>query len=75
MERESHRIQRLKKPNKIYSPSDPLQPNYYLVCYDFPEKYRIIGRSSIQKLTNGKAVIPNFEGEVQIVSSGKIELF
>jgi hypothetical protein len=75
MERVSHRIERSKKPKHIFSPSDPLQPYYYLVTYDFPEKYRIIGRTSIQKITKDKAVIANVDGEVQIITSGKIEFF
>ena len=75
MEHDSHRTQRSKKPKQIFSPSDPLQPNYYLVTYDFPAKYRVIGRTSIQKLSNDKAVIPNFNGEVQILSSGKKKFF
>jgi hypothetical protein len=67
-----YRSERSKKAKQIFSPSDPLQPYYYLVTYDCPEKYRIIGRTSIQKITKDKAVLTNVDGEVQIVASGKI---
>lgn len=72
MEPAPHRSERSKKPKHIFSPSDPLQPYHYLVTYDCPEKYRIIGRTSIQKITNDKAVLTNMNGEVQIVTAGKL---
>ncbi|CAF1489614.1 unnamed protein product [Adineta steineri] len=69
MENTHHRSERLKKPKKIFSPSDPIQPPYYLVSYGYPTKYRIIGRTSIQKITNDKAIINNVNGEVQLITS------
>ena len=72
METTLHRSERSKKPKQIFSPSNPLQPYYYLVTYDHPKKYRIVGRTSIQKITNDKAIVSNVDGEVQIITSGKI---
>jgi hypothetical protein len=75
MEIVRHRSERPKKRKEIFSPSNPLQPYYYLVNYNCPEKYRIVGRTSIQKQTNDKAVLANVDGEVQIITSGKIVIF
>ncbi|CAF0969981.1 unnamed protein product [Rotaria sordida] len=68
-----HRSERSKKPKQIYSPSNPLQPYYYLVTYDYPEKYRVVGRTSIQKITNDKAVLSDVDGEVRIITSGTFD--
>ncbi|UJR18107.1 hypothetical protein I4U23_005007 [Adineta vaga] len=73
METIRHRSERSKKPKQIFSPSDPIQPHYYLVSYDYPAKYRIIGRTSIQQLTNDKAVINNVNGQVQVITSGTLD--
>ena len=75
MENTRHRSERSKKPKQMFSPSDPVQPHYYLVSYGYPSKYQIIGRTSIQKITNDKAVINNVNGEVQLITSGKNTLF
>ena len=75
METAIQRSERPRKPKQIFSPSNPLQPYYYLVTYDYPEKFRIIGRTSIQKIANDKAVISNVDGEVQIITSGTVVLF
>ncbi len=66
----SGRSQREKKSKKIFSPSDPLQPSYYLIFHEGPEKYRVVGRTSVQQLSNGKVVVANIDGEVQIITSG-----
>jgi hypothetical protein len=75
MENTRHRRERSKKPKQMFSPSDPVQPHYYLVSHGYPTKYQIIGRTSIQKITNDKAVINNVNGEVQLITSGKNTLF
>ncbi|CAM4947269.1 unnamed protein product [Rotaria socialis] len=62
-----------KKIKKIFSPSDPLQAYYYLISHDDPEKYRVIGRSSVQKITNDKAVVTNIAGDVRILKSGTLD--
>ncbi|CAF4164439.1 unnamed protein product [Rotaria magnacalcarata] len=62
-----------KRNRSIFSPSNPLQPYYYLVAYDYPLKHKIVGRTSVQKITNDKAVINNINGEVQIIASGTLE--
>ena len=64
------RSQREKKSKKIFSPSDPLQPYCYLIFHASPEKYRVLSRTSIQPLSNGRAVVSNINGEVQIIASG-----
>ncbi|CAF1646335.1 unnamed protein product [Rotaria magnacalcarata] len=69
----SGRSRRDKKTKKIFSPSDPLQPHYYLIFHDGPEKYRVVGRISVQQLSNGKAVVSNIDGDVQIITSGSME--
>ncbi|CAM4802961.1 unnamed protein product, partial [Rotaria magnacalcarata] len=69
----SDRSQREKKLKKIFSPSDPLQAYYYLISHDDPEKYRVIGRSSVQKITNDKAVVTNIAGDVRILKSGTLD--
>ncbi|CAF1392866.1 unnamed protein product [Rotaria sp. Silwood1] len=67
------RSHREKKSKKIYSPSDPLEPYYYLVSHDGPEKYQVVGRTSVQKMFNGRAVVSNISGEVQIITSGTFD--
>lgn len=75
MESMPYRSERSKKPKQIFSPSNPLQPYYYLVAYDYPLKYKIVGRASVQKVINDKAVINNVNGEVKIIATGKIILY
>ncbi|CAF5223624.1 unnamed protein product, partial [Rotaria magnacalcarata] len=41
--------------------------------HDDPEKYRVIGRSSVQKITNDKAVVTNIAGDVRILKSGTLD--
>ncbi|CAF4046241.1 unnamed protein product, partial [Rotaria magnacalcarata] len=62
-----------KKSKKKFYPSDPLQAYYYLISHDDPEKYRVIGRSSVQKITNDKAVVTNIAGDVRILKSGTLD--
>ncbi|CAF4778275.1 unnamed protein product [Rotaria socialis] len=69
----SDRSQREKKSKKKFSPSDPLQAYYYLISHDDPKKYRVIGRSSVQKITNDKAVVTNIAGDVRILKSEQDE--
>ncbi|CAF4928168.1 unnamed protein product [Rotaria socialis] len=69
----SDRSQREKKSKKKFSPSDPLQAYYYLISHDDPKKYRVIGRSSVQKITNDKAVVTNIAGDVRILKSGTLD--
>lgn len=69
----AQRSERSKKPKKIFSPSDPLQPDYYVISYDDDaDAYFIIGRSSIQQIKGDKATLNNIEGEARIIASGKI---
>ena len=56
---------------KNYSPSNPLNPYYYLVVHDGLSKYQVVGDSSVQKINNDKAFIDNILGEVQIITSGE----
>ncbi|CAM4838163.1 unnamed protein product, partial [Rotaria magnacalcarata] len=44
-----------------------------LISHDDPEKYRVIGRSSVQKITNDKAVVTNIAGDVRILKSGTLD--
>lgn len=68
----SSRTQREKKSKKIFSPSDPPPPSYYLICHGSPESYQIVGRTSVQKVCNDKAIVSNIRGEVQIITAGYI---
>ncbi|CAF1434703.1 unnamed protein product [Rotaria sordida] len=43
------------------------------VSHDGPEKYRVVGRTSVQKMFNDKAVVSNIAGEVQIITSGTMD--
>lgn len=61
MENQSNRTERVKKAKKIFSPSDPSQPSYYLVTNDGPEKFKIVGRTSILRMN----------GDVAVLKSGK----
>ena len=71
----AHRSERRKKAKRIFSPSNPLQPYYYLVTHDGPERYQIVGRTSIQKIRDDKALLHNADNDVQIMTCGRILSF
>ncbi|CAM4944421.1 unnamed protein product [Rotaria socialis] len=70
---ENHPSNEKKNQKKKFSPSDPLQAYYYLISHDDPKKYRVIGRSSVQKITNDKAVVTNIAGDIRILKSGTLD--
>lgn len=71
MEASLNRSERPKKAKRIFSPSDPLQPYYYLIRDDGPEKYKIVGRTSIQRIQDDEALLKSGK-TAKILTSGTI---
>ena len=72
MDNVAHRSERVKRAKRIFSPSNPLQPYYYLVTHDGPERFQIVGRTSIQRIRDDKALLHNADSDVQIIACGRI---
>lgn len=64
---------RIVKKKAIYSPSDPLLPDYYLIYIEkFNEEF-IVKKSSIKQQSNGKILISigGTDKEGEIITSGE----
>jgi hypothetical protein len=66
------RSKRHIKKKVIYSPSDPLLPDYYLVYIEKFDEDFIVKKSSIKQQSNGKVLISigGTEKEGEIITGG-----